>query len=255
MPIRKKNKNKAVGIPASMEISVSAPGGPPVNIPIAKKAENHVTSNQAKFVTDLVNVSRSPNEKNPMVSRVGEKLMVVTPQAKNYDKVKDSSKFLRSTAYRECIVGKRLFIAAKLSKAKKLEWKTNALLEKTKVFEKMAVGSDEDLLKVLITTPNGLMNFTIIGMLTNPELPDYIIELIAEGFNPLALVKSTEISGPFQELSIRPGGGGDPQEVCDTCIGPGPFSINGQCMPCAQKQQSSGEPTLADLSSFGNIHF
>jgi len=83
-----------------------------------------------------------------------------------------------------------------------------------------------------------------VMMITSPDLPPRIASLIARGCNPLALVREVSVAAPFRELVVARACAD--QAHCATCIGPGPFSSEGQCIPCVQKEQHS-EPTVASV--------
>jgi hypothetical protein len=254
MPRRRNKKNtKKVRV---VENTVSAPGGPPIHIANASSACCEATSEKARYVEQLVEQSRSSVGRwKTTVSRSGAHLGVTIQEGAHHARTESSSKYNTSKLYRQCDAGKRLFLVASLVVAGKLDWSTQAVKEKAVAFRRMGVTTTDQLTAALLKS-GCTNNVVIVEMLTNPDLPQYIINAVAKGMNPLAMVKKCLIRGPIDELRVDAGRRHTARTCINkVCMGPGPFSSKGLCIPCVQKLLPTDEVTMSDLVRFCTVYY
>ena len=259
MPRKKKKKKKKKTPPTEtppqrpQAHEVEAPGGPPINVPVATRSSSEGTREQSKFLqAAMAETRRTPSRRPSKVSRAGAHLTLEIAESTNNGKVRKSREFWLSQAYRGCEVGMRLFIAATLAEKGEIDWGENAAREKKNVFSRLGVSSDEQLMKKLLKIRGGQASFILINMLTDPDLKPGLIELIAEGVNPFSMVDSVTINGPMDELLVGPHV--DAQE-CSQCLQGGPFDKSGRCVVCTQKASlvEGSIVNMADIARFSNI--
>ena len=238
-------------------MQVCAPGGPPVDIPVAtSNTINPTTKNAARFIKDLMRPDTRHGEPDAKISQKGDSLVIQTPEAKNAYKVHTSFAFMSSKYYRRSWLGEMLFISTKAAHAGKIKWHENAVKMRGLIFSKLQVSTEDELYKMIMSpknAENAVMNSIVVQMLMNADLPQYIITMVAEGMNPYALVDIVKICGPFDELLVEDY---DPaQTTCNKCmLHPGPFR-KGVCLVCHEASMPADEPRISMLSKMSILRF